>query len=203
MTKAPSAPVKSAEKATDHFLKNLTPKFFWMDLEMTGLDHEKHVILEVAAVVTDLEMNTLEQYSEIIVQPADKLMEMEPIVRQMHEKSGLLAKLPMGKPLAEVDQAIAKLLDRHFTKKEQICVCGNSVHNDKRFIDAYMPHLSKRLHYRIVDVSSLKEIFKRKYQLAFKKKNAHEALKDVFESIAELKFYLSFIQIPKPPEQET
>jgi oligoribonuclease len=170
-------------------------KIFWMDLEMTGLDHTKDHILELAACITDTHLTILDKMQSVIFQPPSFLENMAPIVRKMHTQSGLLEKIPSGQSLEKAEEEVLTLIQKHFSSEEKICLAGNSVHNDKRFIDQLMPKLSARLHYRIIDVSSFKEIFQKKYQKTYQKANAHEALKDVYASIDELKFYLSFIPL--------
>jgi len=171
--------------------------FFWIDLEMTGLDDAKDVILEVAAVVTDLDFNTLEEFERIVYQPQDALDRMDDWCKKTHGGSGLTEKVKTGVPLADVEKDLIALLDRHFPKKEdKVVLCGNSVGNDRRFVDRYLPDFAKRLHYRLIDVSSFKEVFRQKYGVKFDKKNKHRALDDIHESIAELKVYLSYVQVP-------
>jgi len=171
--------------------------FFWIDLEMTGLDDTQDVILEVAAAVTDLEFKILEEYDRVVHQPQEALDRMDDWCKKTHGASGLTAKVKMGTALGEVEKELIALLDRHFPKKEdKVVLCGNSVGNDRRFIDRYLPGFAKRLHYRLIDVSSFKEIFRQKYGLKYEKKNAHRALGDIHESIAELKTYLSHVTAP-------
>jgi oligoribonuclease len=173
--------------------------FFWIDLEMTGLDDLKDSILEVAAVVTDLEFKTIEEFDRVVYQPPEVLEKMDDWCKKTHGASGLTEKVKTGAPLAEVETELLALLDRHFPKKEDKAVlCGNSVGNDRRFIDRYLPAFAKRLHYRLIDVSSFKEVFRQKYGIKFDKKNKHRALDDIHESIAELKAYLSYVKKEKP-----
>jgi len=171
--------------------------FFWIDLEMTGLDDVKDVILEVAAAVTDLDFNVLEEFDRVIRQPQEALDRMDDWCKKTHGASGLTEKVKtVGEPLEKVEGELIALLDRHFPKKEdKVVLAGNSVGNDRRFIDRYMPAFAKRLHYRLIDVSSFKEVFRQKYGVKYDKKNKHRALDDIHESIAELKSYLSHIQI--------
>lgn len=171
--------------------------FFWIDLEMTGLDDAKDVILEVGAVVTDLDFKILEEYERVVHQPQEALERMDDWCKKTHGASGLTEKVKTGVPLADVEKDLIALADRHFPKKEdKVVLCGNSVGNDRRFIDRYLPAFAERLHYRLIDVSSFKEVFRQKYGLKHEKKNAHRAIGDIHESIAELKTYLGYVTAP-------
>ncbi|MBX7148829.1 oligoribonuclease [bacterium] len=172
-------------------------KFFWIDMEMTGLDEKKDSILEVAAVVTDVDFNVLETYDTVVFQTPEVVNGMNDWCKEHHGKSGLTARIPSGKKLDVVEKEIVTFLDKHFPTKDKVPLCGNSVGNDKRFIDEYMKKFSSRLHYRIIDVSSFKEIFREKYKVNIEKESKHRALDDIFESIKELKTYLSYVKIDK------
>jgi oligoribonuclease len=172
---------------------------FWIDLEMTGLDENVDQILEVAVIVTDLEFNIREEFHRVVFQPPEVLEKMNDWCKKTHGESGLTKAVPTGTPLVQVEKELIELASRHFSNKERIVLVGNSVGNDQRFVNRYWPELSKRLHYRIVDVSSYKEIFRDKYGLNFTKGNAHRAVDDIRESIRELKWYLSFVNVP--PQQ--
>ena len=175
-------------------------RLFWVDLEMTGLDDLKDHILEVAIVVTDMDCKPLEEFHRIIFQPQTYLDGMDDWCKKTHGESGLSAAVANGAPLASVEAEILQLIERHYTAQERVVLAGNSVGNDKRFIDRYMLDVAKRLHYRLVDISSFKEIFKNKYNLSFEKKNSHRAVDDIHESIRELMFYLSFVKPPITPK---
>ena len=164
---------------------------------MTGLDDAKDVILEVAATVTDFDFNVIESLDRVVHQPQSALDGMDDWCKRTHGASGLTEKVKTGAPLADVEKELVALADRHFKKDDKIVLCGNSVGNDRRFIDRYLPAFAKRLHYRLIDVSSFKEIFRAKYGVKVEKKNAHRALDDILESINELKTYLSFVQAPQ------
>ncbi len=172
-------------------------KFFWIDLEMTGLDENIDSILEVAIVVTNLDFKPLEELHRVVYQPPEILKHMNDWCKKTHGESGLTAAIPQGSPLATVETEVLAMIDRHFSSQERVVLAGNSVGNDKRFIDKYMPSVAKRLHYRLIDVSSFKEIFREKYNLGFSKKNAHRAVDDIYESIRELSFYLSYFKAPE------
>jgi oligoribonuclease len=171
---------------------------FWIDLEMTGLDETHDHVLEVAVMITDLDFNPVAEYDQVVFQPKEVLDAMNAWCVEHHGKSGLTAAVPGGKPIAEVEKELLELAGKYFKPEERIVLVGNSVGNDRRFIDRYLPGFAKRLHYRLVDVSSFKEIYREKYGVKFEKKNSHRALGDIQESIAELKHYLSFVQIPVP-----
>ena len=172
---------------------------------MTGLDEKADRILEVAVVITDMNFAILEEYHRIIFQPPEVIENMNDWCKKTHGESGLTALIPQGTPLANVDKELGEVIIRHFGPAEKVVLVGNSVGNDKRFIDAYMPLVAKRLHYRLIDVSSFKEIFREKYGLGFAKANGHRAVDDIHESIRELSFYLSYVSVPtksEPPVQQ-
>ncbi|UOF02574.1 oligoribonuclease [Bdellovibrio reynosensis] len=165
-------------------------KLFWLDMEMTGLDVEKEVIIEVAAIVTDLNFAELDTFETVVKQPQKYLDSMDAWNREHHKKSGLTAKVPFG---MEPDQVEAKLVDmvkKHFPDpKDRPVLAGNSIMQDRLFIDKYMKDLSSRLHYRMVDVSSWKVIINNKFNYFYQKANKHRALDDIRESIQELRHY--------------
>lgn len=171
---------------------------FWLDLEMTGLDDTKDSILEVAAVVTDLNLTPVHEYQAVVFQPASVLENMNDWCKENHGKSGLTADVPYGKPIDVVENELISIAEKFFS--DRIVIVGNSIGNDRRFIDRYWKKFEKKLHYRMIDVSSFKEIYREKWGVKFEKKNAHRALGDIHESIAELKHYLSFVQIPAAQE---
>ena len=172
-------------------MKNL----LWIDLEMTGLDENTDSILEVAIVVTDMNFKVLEEFHRIVYQPQEVLDRMGDWCKKTHGDSGLTAAVPKGTPLAQVEKDILSLIPKHFPPNERIVLVGNSVGNDRRFIDRYMTEFAKKLHYRLIDVSSYKEIFREKFNLSFQKRNSHRAVDDIHESIRELSFYLSYVTV--------
>jgi oligoribonuclease len=174
---------------------------FWVDLEMTGLDEVTDKILEVAVVVTDMDFKTLEEYHRIVFQPPQVLENMNDWCKKTHGESGLTAAVPGGTPLETVEKELIALVSRHYASNERVVLAGNSVGNDQRFLLRYMPELAKRLHYRVIDVTSFKEVFKNKWNLSFPKGNSHRAVDDIHESIHELKYFLSFIQVPQAGAQ--
>ncbi|MBC7693654.1 MAG: oligoribonuclease [Methylotenera sp.] len=174
---------------------------FWIDLEMTGLDEVSDKILEVAVIITDINLKHLEQYHRVVFQPQEVVDGMNDWCKKTHGDSGLTAAIPTGTPLETVEKELLELIGRHYGGKDRVVLAGNSVGNDKRFIDRYMPDFAKRLHYRLIDISSFKEIYREKYNLSFAKQNSHRAVDDIVESIKELEYYLSFIKIPETPSK--
>lgn len=178
--------------------KSFTKKLLWMDLEMTGLDEHKDRILEIAAIITDYELNSLDQKHYIIYQPQDVLDNMNDWCKDHHGKSGLTALVPTGTALEAAETELTEWIISHFGKKQGkdgAVLAGNSIHNDRRFLERYMANFSAQLHYRMVDVSSFKEVFRERWNVKYEKKNTHRAIDDLHESIAELKHYLSFVKI--------
>jgi oligoribonuclease len=177
--------------------KSIMQKMFWVDLEMTGLDPSTCAIVEVAVVITDLRLVTIEQYHEVVFQPPDVVTRMDPWCVETHGKSGLTAKIPEGRPIHLVERDLIAMAARHF-RDEKIVLCGNSVGTDKRFLESAMPDFARLLNYRIVDISSFKEVFASMFGVTFEKKDAHRALDDITESIAELAHYLEYVSAPRP-----
>ncbi len=172
-------------------------RMFWMDLEMTGLDPEVCTIIEVAAVVTDLKLTPLEEYTQVVYQPPEALAVMDAWCVKTHGESGLTADIPHGRPLEEVEGELLALVQRHYPADARVVLCGNSIHQDRRFIDRYLPRLAARLHYRMVDVSSFKEVFRSCFGVQWEKGNNHRALQDTHESIRELAGYLRYVSVPE------
>lgn len=164
----------------------------WVDLEMTGLDPKTCTIIEIAVLVTDPQLNELPgEYHAIIHHEREVLANMAPAVRDMHAKSGLSDRAVESQTtLAEAEAGALAFISKHCGPGESP-LCGNSVHVDRRFLHEYMPEFNGYLHYRIVDVSTLKELVRRWYPALPKmeKVEAHTAMSDIRESIAELKYY--------------
>jgi oligoribonuclease len=167
-------------------------KFVWIDLEMTGLNPELDVILEIAVIITGLDLEPIDQYEAVIHQPDSVLLTMSPFVREMHTKNGLLDRVRASKTsLDEATDAALALIKKHCAENEGT-LAGNTIHQDRRFLRKYMPELEAWLHYRQVDVSSLKILARAWYPELEKFGKAdkdHTALADIKESIAELKYY--------------
>ncbi len=179
----------------------------WLDLEMTGLDVTRHVIVEIAVLVTDAELRPLDEGLDLVVhQPPEALAAMDDTVRAMHTKSGLLAAIEASTISLEDAGAQALAYVRsHVPEPVAAPLCGNSIGVDRRFLDRQLPELDAYVHYRSIDVSSLKELCRRWYPAVFKhrpgKRQAHRALEDVRESIRELAYYREAILKPaeEPP----
>jgi oligoribonuclease len=191
----------------------MSDRLVWIDCEMTGLDLVKDALIEVAVLVTDSELNVLgEGVDVVIAPPADTLPElldgMVEVVRDMHTASGLLAALADGIPLAEAEQRILTYVREHVPEAGKAQLAGNSVGTDRGFLARDMPELEQHLHYRIVDVSSIKELARRWYPRVYfnapKKTGNHRALGDIRDSIAELRYYREAIFVPQPgPDSDT
>lgn len=171
-------------------------KLFWIDMEMTGLDVQKEVIIEVAAIVTDLNFSELEQFETVVRQPQKYLDSMDAWNTEHHRKSGLTAKVPTGMQPDQVEAKLVDMVKKHFPDpKDRPMLAGNSIMQDRLFIDKYMPDLAGRLHYRMLDVSSWKIILNNKFRYVYHKANQHRALDDIRESIQELRAYCDLIHI--------
>ena len=164
-------------------------KLFWIDLEMTGLDVEKEVIIEAAAIITDYDFKVLETYHAIVKQEQKFLDAMDEWNKTHHGASGLTAAVPSGKEPKLVEADLIKLADKHFGVEKAI-IAGNSIGQDRLFINKYFTKLAAKLNYRTVDVTSWKVVMSEKFNIKYEKKNTHRALDDISESIAELQFYL-------------
>jgi oligoribonuclease len=177
-------------------------RLVWIDLEMTGLDPEREVIVEIAALVTDSQLEPVGEGIDIVVhQPAEALAGMVDVVREMHKRSGLTeAVLASTVSLAEAEAAVLALVKEHVPEPRTVPLCGNSIATDRTFLVRHMPDLDAWLHYRMVDVSSIKELARRWYPKAYygapQKAGGHRALADIQESVAELRYYRSAIFVP-------
>lgn len=170
-------------------------KLLWMDLEMTGLEPEKDRILEVAVIATDMQMNEIANY-EAVVKVDEKLMQ-ERMVGEFWEKNqkareALFAQNEEGKDIKVVEKELMELIDKYFGK--EVYLAGNSIHQDRKFIEREMPELNQRLHYRMLDVSAWKIYFEQALKKKFTKPENHRALDDIKGSMEELKWYLTFLK---------
>jgi len=170
----------------------LSRRLVWIDLEMTGLNPETSVILEIAAVVTDGSLTTVAEGPDIAIHYPEKILQiMESWSKRQHESSGLLERVRASSvDCSKAEKAVLAFLSKH-CKKGESPLCGNSIWQDRRFLIKYMPKLEAFFHYRNIDVSSIKELAKRWYPSLpmYKKNKAHLALSDIKESISELKYY--------------
>jgi oligoribonuclease len=174
--------------------KNAIPtKLLWVDLEMTGLDPQKHVIIEVAVEVTDFTFKTLASYEALIGQSEKDLTSMNEWAAAQHAASGLTDRIrKQGRSEDEVKHELVGFIKAQFGNEPAI-LAGNSIHNDRLFIKHWWPEVDELLHYRMLDVSSLKILMQGKYGLQFQKNDAHRAFDDIQASIAELQYYLEWL----------
>lgn len=179
-------------------------RLVWIDLEMTGLDIHQHTIVEVAALVTDADLNILGEGVDVVVHATDQeLSRMGEFVTEMHQSSGLLDEIRRSTiTLAEAENAVLELITTHCDPEHPAPLAGNSIATDRSFIRELMPRLDQALHYRMVDVSSLKELARRwaprVYYNQPDKGLAHRALADIIESVRELDYYRKAMFIPDP-----
>jgi oligoribonuclease len=170
-------------------------KLFWIDLEMTGLDVEKEVIIECATVITDMNFKVLDSFETVVKQPQHYLAAMDDWNTKHHNDSGLVKKVPFGEDPEDVEHHLMSMVRKNFDRTEKPVLAGNSIHQDRLFIEKYWPGFAALLHYRMLDVSSWKVIFNSKFGIKYEKKNAHRAVDDVQESIGELKYYLEHFKV--------
>lgn len=171
--------------------KNVKPtKLLWIDLEMTGLDPEKDVILEIAAEVTDFDFKTLASYEALVKHPDEVLDNMGEWTKTQHGQSGLTERVRKeGRPEDDVKHELIGFIKAQFGDEPAI-LAGNSIHNDRTFIKKWWPEVDTLLHYRMLDVTTLKILMQGKYGYEFEKNDAHRAFDDIQASIAELQNYL-------------
>ena len=181
----------------------MSDRLVWIDCEMTGLDLGADALIEVAALVTDFELNVLGEGIDVIIKPSpEALDQMIDFVRSMHEKSGLLDELDAGTTLADAEEQVLAYIKEHCPDGSRPPLAGNTVATDRAFLARDMQALESFLHYRIVDVSSIKELsrrwFPRAYFAAPTKRGNHRALADIQESIEELRYYREAVFVPQP-----
>ncbi|MEU3710809.1 oligoribonuclease [Streptomyces catenulae] len=187
----------------------MNDRMVWIDCEMTGLSLATDALIEVAALVTDSELNVLGDGVDVVIRPpAEALATMPEVVREMHTASGLLDELDGGTTLEDAQEQVLAYLRQHVPEAGKAPLCGNSVGTDRGFLHRDMPTLENYLHYRIVDVSSVKELARRWYPRAYfnspDKSGNHRALADIRESIAELRYYREAVFVPQPgPDSDT
>jgi oligoribonuclease len=187
----------------------VSERLVWIDCEMTGLDLVNDALIEVAALVTDFDLNVLGDGVDIVIKPPpEAIAQMGDYVRQMHERSGLLDQLDEGVSLAEAERQVLAYIRRFCSEGSRPPLAGNTVATDRSFLTRDMPTLEGFLHYRIVDVSSIKELSRRWYPRAYhqapSKRGNHRALADIQESIEELRYYREAVFVPPPgPDSDT
>jgi oligoribonuclease len=189
--------------ADGNALRSVLAVLVWMDLEMTGLDPARHVIVEIATLVTDDELNIIAEGPDLVVHQDDAaLAEMDLVVFEMHTRSGLLDAIRSSTiSLADAGGQTLEFIKSHVTEARRVPLCGNSIGMDRRFLAAYLPEIEEYLHYRSVDVSTIKELVRRWYPALNsgrpRKAGSHRAMDDVIESVAEMKFYRQHVFVPE------
>ena len=184
-------------------------RLVWIDCEMTGLDPTSDEIVEIACIVTEADLTEIDSGITLVVKPSDTpLASMDDVVVRMHTESGLIDEIPDGIPLAEAEAQVLAYVRSHVPEARKAPLAGSSVYVDRGFIARYMPDLDTHLHYRLVDVSSVKELARRWFPRAYfaspEKRGNHRALGDIRDSIAELRFYREAIMVPQPgPDSPT
>jgi len=179
----------------------------WMDLEMTGLDPDRHVIVEIATLVTDDELEIVGEGPDLVVhQPPEAFEAMDDFVRNMHTTSGLLPAIEASTiSLEDAGAQTLAFIKEHVPDARSVPLCGNSIGTDRRFLAKHLPEIEEYLHYRSVDVSTIKELARRWYPGALsalpRKATAHRALDDIRESIDELRFYRERLFVPRRSDQ--
>jgi len=181
----------------------------WIDLEMTGLDTSKNVIVEIATLLTDDNLEIIAEGPDLVIhQPAEALALMDDVVVNMHTRSGLLPEIEASTiSVRDANDATMAFLRQHIAEPQTVPLCGNSIGTDRRFLATYMPEIEEFLHYRSVDVSTLKELIKRWNPTLLKgaprKAEGHRALDDIRESVIELRYYRdSFCRLASDPSDE-
>jgi oligoribonuclease len=187
----------------------MTDLLVWIDCEMTGLDLARDALIEIACLITDSNLVVLDEGLDLVIKPpAEALDQMEDVVREMHTASGLLAELPAGVTLAEAQDQVLAYVRKYVNEPRRVPLAGNSIATDRAFIARDMPELDAFLHYRMVDVSSIKELARRWYPRTYfaspPKRGGHRALADITESIQELRYYRETVFVPPPgPDSAT
>src|SRR6266568_478503 len=187
----------------------MNDRLVWIDCEMTGLDLTHDALVEIACLITDGELNVLDPGIDLVIKPPpEALAQMPDVVREMHTSSGLLGELADGVTLAEAQQQVLSYMRGFVPDARKVPLCGNSIATDRAFLARDMPELDAFLHYRMVDVSSIKELARRWYPRAYfaspQKHGGHRALADIRESIKELRYYREAIFVRPPgPDSAT
>ena len=180
-----------------------TDRLVWIDCEMTGLDLEKDQLVEIAVVVTDYDLNLVDSGLDIVIAADDDALEqMGDFVREMHTESGLIDEIPHGVSVAEAERQTLEYLSKYIPEGQRPPLAGNTIGTDRAFLAKFMPTLDGQLHYRSVDVSSIKELSRRWYPRVYfaapEKNGGHRALADILESIRELDYYRRAVFVPEP-----
>lgn len=188
---------------------DISDHLVWIDCEMTGLNPDLDCLVEIAVVITDSELNVVDEGIDLVIKPrADSLAQMSDFVRDMHTTSGLINELTDGLDLAEAERQVLEYIQRFIPDAKDAPLAGNTIGTDRMFIAKYMPLVDAHLHYRNIDVSSIKELSRRWYPRVYfqlpKKTGDHRALADILESIKELRYYREtvFVGLPGPSSAE-
>ena len=197
------APLLAGTTGTGDMRTTIHAVLVWMDLEMTGLDPSRHVIVEIATLVTDDELEIVAEGPDLVVAATgEDLEKMDDVVRKMHSESGLLSAIESSTlTLGDAGAATLEFIRNHVPEARRVPLCGNSIGVDRRFLSRHLPEIEEYLHYRSIDVSTVKELAKRwhpaLYWRAPKKAGSHRALDDVRESVIELRYYRdNFFRLP-------
>ena len=183
-------------------------RLVWIDCEMTGLDPRRDQIVEIACIVTEADLTEIDAGVSIVIKPDDAPLEaMDEVVVKMHNDSGLIHEIPHGTTLDDAQARVLEYVKKYVPEPRKAPLAGSSVYVDRMFLANYMPELDAHLHYRLVDVSSIKELTKRWYPKAYfntpEKTGNHRALADIRESIAELRYYRDAVMVPQPGPSTT
>jgi oligoribonuclease len=190
-------------------MMNIPEYLVWIDCEMTGLNPDTECLVEIAAVITDTELNVMDEGIDLVIKPrAGTIEAMGDYVRKMHTDSGLINEFEDGLELDDAEAQVLEYIKKYIPTAKTTPLAGNTISTDRLFISKYMPKLDDHLHYRNIDVSTIKELAKRWYPRAYfqapKKDGGHRALADILESIEELKYYRQsvFVESPGPSSEE-
>lgn len=184
-------------------MTNSSDRLVWIDCEMTGLDLDNDELVEIAVVITDFDLNLIGPGLDIVIKADDSaLANMGDFVRDMHTSSGLIDEIPNGVSVAEAEYQVLEYVLKFIPAEQKVPLAGNSIGTDRAFLARYMPRLDKQLHYRNVDVSSIKELARRWYPRVYfnapSKDGGHRALADILESIRELAYYRQTVFVADP-----
>lgn len=181
----------------------ISENLVWIDCEMTGLNPETDCLVEVAVVITNSDLEILDAGLDVVIKPRpDSWNNMSDFVRNMHTESGLINEVDAGLSLEDAEQVILDYVKKFVPNAKEAPLAGNTIGTDRMFLNKYMPQLDQHLHYRNIDVSSIKELTRRWYPRVYfqlpKKDGGHRALADILESIQELRYYRQTVMVPAP-----
>ena len=188
---------------------DISEHLVWIDCEMTGLNPEADCLVEIAVVITNSDLELVDEGIDIVIKPRpESLANMNDFVREMHTTSGLIEEFETGLSLEDAEARVLEYIKKYIPEARQAPLAGNSIGTDRMFLNRYMPSLDQHLHYRNIDVSSIKELARRWYPRVYfnipKKDGGHRALADIKESIQELRYYREtvFVELPGPTTAE-